>query len=371
MKRPQPGFISILATGYSPVYPAHVDPQELRQREVGTGPFMAKDIKPDEELYMVRNPNYFVKGRPYLDGIRFIVIRSRPTRFTALSAGQLDISMPGESPGTIRDQMKASSPQLIMTEVTSGVQANILFNTKKPPFDNLKVRQAVNLAMNRPDLVKTVYQGALLGGGAMLPPPYGDWGLPKSELNKLPGWGDPAKDKAAARKLLAEAGYGPSNPLKVPVSTRAIDVYVDVAIWMIDQLKQVGIEGTLQQFETGVWQPMMQRREFVIATNLTGVGVEDPDANLYENYACGSTRNYTDYCSKEVEAMIDQESAETNHAKRLDLVRQIDRRLQNEGARPILGHILDYFMMWPYVKGLPAHNNIYTYGRLQDVWLDK
>jgi peptide/nickel transport system substrate-binding protein len=320
---------------------------------------------------MERNPNYFVKGRPYLDGIRFIVIRSRPTRFTALAAGQLDIAMPGETTGSIRDQLKAQAPQLIMTEVTSSVNANILFNTRKPPFDNLKVRQAVNLAMDRPSLVRTVYQGALLAGGAILPPPYNDWGLPKEELNTLPGWGDPVKDKAAARKLLAEAGYGPNNPLKVPVSTRAIDVYVDVAIWMIDQLKQVGIEGTLEQFETGVWHPKMQRREFVIATNLTGIGVEDPDANLFENYACGSSRNYTDYCSKEVEALIAQQSQETNKKKRLELVRSIDRRLQQEGARPILGHILDYFPYWPYVKGLTAHNNIYNYGRLQDVWLDK
>ena len=371
LKRPQPGLISILASGYSPVYPAHIEPNELRSKAVGTGPFMAKTIKPDEELYVERNPNYFVKGRPYLDGIRFIVIRARPTRFAALAAGQLDIAMPGEAPGTIRDQMKQQAPQLIMTEVTSSVQANVLFNTKKPPFDNAKVRQAVNLAMDRPSLIKTVYQGALLSGGAIMPPPYSEWGLPKDELSKLPGWGDPSKDKAAARKLLAEAGYGPNNPLKIPVSTRAIDVYVDVAIWMIDQLKQVGIEGTLEQYETGVWQPKMQRRDFIMATNLTGIGAEDPDANYFENYLCGSTRNYTDYCNKDVEALIERQSQEINRKKRLELVREIDRKLQNDGARPILGHILDYYLFWPYVKGLVPHNNIYNYGRLQDVWLDK
>jgi hypothetical protein len=66
-----------------------------------------------------------------------------------------------------------------------------------------------------------------------------------------------------------------------------------------------------------------------------------------------------------------QESQEANPKKRLTLVRAIDSRLQTEGAKPILGHIMDYMMYWPYVKGITPHNNIYNYGRMQDVWLDK
>jgi peptide/nickel transport system substrate-binding protein len=371
LKNPQPGLLSMLASGYSPIYPAHIDPAELRNRAVGTGPFMAKTIRPDEELLMVRNPNYFVRGRPYLDALRYIVIKSQQARYTALIAGQLDTSMAGDGTAPIRDMVVAGNPKIVVQQVAASVQANILLNTKKPPFDNLKVRQAVNLAMDRPSLIKTVYQGTLLPGGANIPLPYGDWGLPESELGSLPGWGDPAKNKAEARKLLAEAGYGPGHPLKVPVSTRAIDRYVDVAIWVIDQLKQVGIEGTLEQFETGVWHPKMTRRDFLIATNLTGIGAEDPDVNYFENYVCSSSRNYTDYCNKEVEELITRQSQETDKKKRLELVRAIDRRLQNEGARPILGHIIEYYMAWPYVKGIVSHHNIYNYTRMQDVWLDK
>ena len=371
LKRPQPGLLSLLACGYTPIYPAHVDPQELRTREVGTGPFIAKSVKPDEELVLERNPHYFVKGRPYLDGIRYIVIKSRPSRFAALEAGQLDISFPGENTVPMRDEVMGKVPKMVMKAVASGVQANILLNHKKPPFDNPKVRLAVNLAMDRPTLIKTVYQGGLLPGGTLLPPPYGEWGLSAAQVRKLPGWGDPEKDKAEARKLLAEAGYGPSNPLKVEVDTRAIDVYVDVAIWMIDQLKQVGIQGTLAQFETGVWHPKLTRGDYLIATNLTGVAPDDPDADFFENYTCSSQRDYTFYCNPEVEALILKQSQEGNTKQRLDLVHEIDRRLQYEGAKPILGHIMDYMMYWPYVKGLVPHNNIYNYGRMQDVWLDK
>jgi peptide/nickel transport system substrate-binding protein len=371
LKRPQPGLIALLASGYSPVYPAHVDPQQMRTQEDGTGPFMVKSVEPDEALHLVRNPNYFVKGRPYLDGIDYIVIKAREARTAALIAGQLDIAFPGEGTSQIRDQLMHDAPTIVITKVAQSVNANLLVNTRKPPFDNLKVRQAVNLAMDRNALNKTVYQGVLLLGGANLPNPYSEWGLTQAELSKLPGWGDPEKDKAEARKLLAEAGYGPNNPLKITVSTRAIAIYVDVAIWVIDQLKQVGIEGTLAQFETGVWHPMMSRREFQLATNLTGIGSWDPDANYFENYACGSPRNYTDYCSKEVQAWIDEESQETSTAKRLAIVKRIDRQLQIDAARPMLGHLIDFFAYWPYVKGLVPHNSVYNYGRMQNVWLDK
>ena len=371
LQRPQPSLLAMLASGYTPIYPAHVDPVELRTREMGTGPFIVKSAKPDEELVMERNPHYFVKGRPYLDGIRYIVIKSFPTRMAALAAGQLDISFPGENTVGGRDQVTSKVPNMVVTEVAQGVYTNILLNHKKPPFDNPKVRLAVNLAMDRPSLIKSVYQGALLPGGTILPPPYGVWGLPPAEVSKLPGWGDPAKNKAEARKLLAEAGYGPGNPLKVPVSTRAIEIYVNVAIWIIAELKEVGIEGTLEQFETGVWQPKLTRGDYLMATNLTGVGPADPDADFFENYTCGSQRNYTFYCNKEVEDLMIKQSQEPNVKKRLDLVHEVDRRLQNEGARPILGHIIDYYMYWPYVKGLVPHNNVYNYGRMQDVWLDK
>jgi peptide/nickel transport system substrate-binding protein len=220
-------------------------------------------------------------------------------------------------------------------------------------------------------MIKSVHQGAAIESAALLPAPYGEWGIGKKELAALPGYGDVEKDRAQARKLLAEAGHGPNNPLKVTVSTRAVAIYVDTAVWVIDQLKRVGIEGTLEQVETGVWHPRAARREFEIGTNLTGTGIPDPDGNFIENFTCKSPRNYTGYCNPEVEAMIFKASAETDHKKRLELVHEIDKRLQVEVARPVLAHRMDYFMFWPYVKNLVPHHNIYNWGRMQDVWLDK
>ena len=177
--------------------------------------------------------------------------------------------------------------------------------------------------------------------------------------------------KAQARKLLAEVGITAQNPLRVEMSTRAIAIYVDMASFVINELKQVGIEATLKQVETAQWHSMATRGDYQIGANLTGIGVDEPDANYYENYACGSPRNYSQYCSEEVMKLIEQQSQELNAQKRLQLVSTLQKKVEADAARPVLDWRLDYFTMWPYVKGLVPHDNIYNFGRMADVWRDK
>lgn len=371
LKRPQPSLLMMLASGYSPVYPAHVPPAEIRNRCVGTGPFKVKDYRQGEVLELVKNPDYFVKGRPYLDGIRYIIVKERGTAVAAIQTGRIDVGFPGEVSKTASESLKAAVPQLVVTVANQNVNDNLIMNIRRLPFDNPKVRKAISLAVDRRAYIKAVHQGGALPGASMAPKPFGVWGLLEKDLNQLPGYGEPAKDKAEAKKLLAEAGFSPGNPLKVEMGTRAIAIYVDFASFIVDQLKQVGVEATLKQIETGVWHPIVTRREYHMGTNLTGIGPDDPDANFYENYRCGSPRNYTDYCSELVDSMMDKQSAELDPKKRLQLVYDIQKKLEEEAARPIMGWRVDYFTHWPYVKNLIPHQSIYNYWRMQEVWLDK
>jgi peptide/nickel transport system substrate-binding protein len=371
LKRPQPSLLLMLASGYSPVYPAHVPLAEFKNRCVGTGPFKLKESKPGELVEYVKNPDYFVKGRPYLDGIKFVVIRDRSTQIAALQSGQLDVAGSGWNK-TNAENARAGAPKLVVVEADSNVNDNVLVNFKRAPFTDARVRRAINLALDRKAYLVGPRQGAATFGGALLPHPAGVWGLPAAEIAKLPGMGDPAKQKAEATKLLAEAGFGPQNPLKLTVSTRALAIYVDTASWMVDQLQQVGIEATLEQIETGVWHPKMTRLEYQVALNLTGVGIDDPDAQLFENYRCGSQRNFSGYCSEEIDRLMTEQSQTLDRAKRLALVQVIDRKLQADGARPILGWAKQYEVHWPHVRGWAVHeNSIYNVSRRQDVWLDK
>lgn len=371
LKQPQPSLLMLLASGYSPIYPAHVPPTRLRTRCTGTGPFKMKTYRPGEVLELEKNPDYFIEGRPYLDGIRYILIKDRATRTAALQAGQVDIAFPFDTTKTIAETLKQTNPEMVIIETSQNVNDNILINFERPPFNDPKLRRAVNLAIDRKAYVQAVYQGGALIGAAMLPKPYGVWGLPEEEVIQLPGFGDPVQQKEEARKILAELGYGPDNPLKVTLSVRAIVSYVDLGNFVIDQLKQVGIEATLEQIETGVWHPKITRKDYTLAANLTGIGVDDPDANYFENFKCGSPRNYSGYCNEEVDKMIVEQSQTLDPVKRLKLVHEIDKKLQIDGARPLLGWRLDYFSMWPYVKNLVPHQSIYNYGRMQEVWLDR
>jgi peptide/nickel transport system substrate-binding protein len=371
LKRPQPSLLNLLASGYSPVIPAHVPIAEHRSRCIGTGPFKFKEWKRGESVELVKNPDYFVKGRPYLDGIRYPIVVERGTRVAALQAGQVDVAFPGDTTVAIAEQLKGAVPRMVFVQTTTNVSENLLINNKRPPFDDVRVRRALSLAIDRRSYVTAVHRGAALIGAAMLPPPYGAWGLAEKEVSQLPGYGKAAADKERAKKLLAEAGFGPGKPLRVEMVTRAIAIYLDFAAFVVNELKAVGIDVTLKQIDTAQWHPMVTRREYQLGANLTGLGVDDPDANFYENYACGSPRNYGDYCNEGLMKLIEQQSRELDPKKRTALVAQIQRRLEEDAARPVMGWRTDRFAMQPYVKNLVPHPVVYNCCRLQEVWLDR
>ncbi len=112
LKRPQPSLLLMLASGQSPVYPAHVPPAEHRNRCVGTGPFKLKEWRKGEFVEYVRNPDYFVKARPYLDGLKYLIISERGTRTAAIQSGRLDASSPGETTRSIAEQLKGRAPRI-------------------------------------------------------------------------------------------------------------------------------------------------------------------------------------------------------------------------------------------------------------------
>jgi peptide/nickel transport system substrate-binding protein len=320
----------------------------------------------------VKNADYFIKGRPYLDGLKYFAILERGTRQAALQAGKLDVSFPGETTKTAAEQLKKAVPQLVITPYSQNVTDNIIMNMKKPPFDNPKMRLAVSHAIDRRALIQAVHQGGAVVGVGLAPKPWGFWGLAEKDLVGLPGYGaKPADEKAQAKKLMAEAGFSPQKPLRVEIVTRSIAIYVDMASFVINELKQVGIDASLKQIETAQWHAMATRGEYQIGANLTGIGIDDPDANFYENFACGSPRNYTFYCNEQIAAMIDRQSAEIDPKKRLAMVWEIERKLEEEASRPTLIWRVDNFAHWPQVKNLIPHNNFYNYGRMQEVWLDR
>jgi peptide/nickel transport system substrate-binding protein len=373
LKRPQPALLALLASGYSPVYPCHVSPAQMRTHPIGTGPFKFVEFKQNESIKLTRNPDYWKKDRPYLDGIEFTIIPNRSTAILAFVAGRFDMTFPTEVTIPLLKDVKAQAPQAICDLEPTNVNTNLIVNREAPPFDNPDIRHAMALALDRKAFVDILFEGQADIGGALLPPPAGVWGMPPEVLQTVPGYGpDIEKNRAEARALMQKHGYGPDNHLKVKVSTRNIAVYRDPAVILIDQLKEIYIDGELEVVETGNWFSKVARKDYSVGLNLTGNAVDDPDQAFYENYACGSERNYTQYCNKDLEKLFDQQSMESDRDKRRKLVWEIDKKLQEDVARPIIFHARQATCWQPYVHGITImRNSSYNGFRFEDAWLDK
>ena len=137
---------------------------------------------------------------------------------------------------------------------------------------------------------------------------------------------------------MEKLGYGPDKRLEVKVSTRNVASFRDPAVILIDQLKQIYVDGVLETIETANWHSKVTRKDYAIGLNNTGSGVDDPDQQFFENYACGSPRNYSAYCNPELDKKFVEQSMMTDQEKRKKLVWEIDKKLQEDGARPIIFH---------------------------------
>jgi peptide/nickel transport system substrate-binding protein len=373
LKQPQPAFLALLASGYSPVYPCHVPPQEMRQHPIGTGPFKFVAYKPNESIKLVRNPDYWKPGRPYLDGIEWTIIPNRSTALLAFVSGKVEMTFPYEVTVPLLKEMETQAPQAVCEMRSRNVSSTVIVNRDAPPFSDPELRRAMALAIDRKSFVDVLSEGTADVGGAMLPPPDGLWGLPRDMLADLPGYGsEVTKNREDARRIMRKLGYGPDKPLVVKVASRNIPLYRDPAVMLIGQLKEIWIDGELDLVETANWNPKITRKDYMIGLENTGSAVDDPDQQFFESYACHSDRNFTGYCNPELEKLYQQQSSEIDTDRRRRLVWEIDRKLQEDAARPVIFYTRGATCWQPQVRGIKTMvNSIYNGWRLEDVWLKK
>jgi peptide/nickel transport system substrate-binding protein len=371
LKRPQPAFLTALASGFSPIYPCHVAPRDMRQHPIGTGPFKFVGFKPNEYIKVTRNPDYWKKDRPYLDAIEYTIIKNLSTAVLAFVSGKFDTAFPYSLTVPLLKDVKNQMPQAMCEMGPVGLNRGLIVNRDKLPFDNPDLRQAMALSLDRQTFIDILTEGEGDVGGVMQPPPAGLWGMPSEMLKTLPGYDpDVQKNRADARRIMQKLGYGPNDRLKIAVSVRDLPYLRDPAVIMIDQLKQVYIDGELETIDTTNWFPKVMRRDFIVG--LTGAGGGgDPDQVLQLQYGCGGELNYSGYCSPEVDKLIEQQSIEANQEKRKQLVWQVERKLAEDGARPIIFYDRRATCWQPRVKGLTLMvNSLFNGWRMEDVWLD-
>src|SRR5260221_6352776 len=185
LRHPQPAFLTALASGFSPIYPCHVPPAQMRQSPVGTGPFKFVAFKPNEYVKVVRNSSYWKKDRPLLDGIEYTIIKNLSTAVLALVSGKFDMTFPYSLTIPLLKDVKSQMPEAICEMGPVGLNRGLIVNRDKPPFDNPELRQAMALSLDRQAFIDIITEGEGDIGGGLQPPPAGPLGRARGTLYEL------------------------------------------------------------------------------------------------------------------------------------------------------------------------------------------
>ena len=171
---------------------------------------------------------------------------------------------------------------------------------------------------------------------------------------------------------MREAGYGPDKRVKIKLSTRNNASYRDMATIMTGELRHIYVDAELDLIDSAVYFNRLYQKNYTLVVNATGSSIDDPDQHFAENYGCGSPRNFNGYCNPAVTSLIAAQSRERDVEKRRALVHDIERKLAEDIARPIISHSVAAACQQAAVRGLTIMvNSIYNGWRFEDVWLDR
>src|SRR6266704_3983812 len=294
LKHPSASLLANLASPWNVIYPKKYldqDPNYFKTHVIGSGPFKFRSRTPGSTFEGERNPDYFIKDRPYLAGYKFFISTETTVRAAAIRSGRAYIEF-RDLPNAEVEAIKKQLGDRVAVQTTPMVgQVGIAINNTVKPFTDIRVRKALKLGFARSTAGKVLYgiTGLKLVGGLMRP--GSEWAMLDGELQKLPGfWRDAEKSRVEARRLLAEAGY--PNGLKVVLKNRNVKLpYQDFAVFAIQEWRKIGIEVENRPLETAAWFNDGQNTgNFELIVAPTVEYMDDPDQFL-GRYVTGSTQN--------------------------------------------------------------------------------
>jgi peptide/nickel transport system substrate-binding protein len=367
LKRPNPSLLPNIAQGWNVIYPKDVleAKGDMKKDVVGTGPFKFKEHVRGVSIELVKNPEYHVEGRPYLDGVKYFIIPDPNTALSAFISGQLLMYRP-RLKSDAEEARRQLGDRVVIQTVQSYSFDTLTLNARRKPWDDPRVRLAVSLAIDRNAAIQVLAQGDGVAGGFM--PAGGQWALPPEEIARLPGYSpNKAQEIEQARRLLAEAGY--PNGFKTTMLTRKGADYEPISVFLKDQLAKVGIDAALDVQESAAAYDRLNQREFDSVPWGHAIALDDPDAVYGEFYLCKSERNYSGICDPEVEALFERQSQTLDPNERKRLVGELEKKALVTQTKIILLWRLDRTIHWSTVRNYRRHPSLYNNQRMQDVWL--
>lgn len=365
LDRKSPALLANLAGGWMVVLPKHLlEKGPMKDVLVGTGPFKLKEHKRGTSIELVRNPDYHLKDKPYLDGIKIFVIPDAGTEFGYFRTGQTDVLDTSSPHLALQWEKEVAGRGAYMVGGSSQSALAVHFNSQQKPWDDIRVRQAACLAINREEALSTLMKGEGVVGGWSCP---GPWALPKAELHKVPGYAPYADTNiAAAKKLLADAGLAAG--FKETMLVRRIDLFMPLAIFVKDQLGKIGIDMTIDAQETATYNKTRAARQFKVDAGARTYLTNDPDAIYGDSVTCKGGLNFGNICDAKTDDLFIRQSQETDPKKRRALTNELElRALSAYGSYMVLFRN-QYRLYQKNVFGWAQHPQEDNSMRLEDCW---
>src|SRR5262249_33367366 len=336
---------------------------------IGTGPFLLERYEPHVKTAFKCNPDYFLPGLPYLDGVEWLVVEDESTGLAMYRTGQLDTGPGGN--WTVRQQdleeVKKSHPHLRFQDMLAINAATIWMRTDQPPFNDVRVRRAISQAIDR----QAIIQAAHVQGKPS--PPIGrgltQWSLPIDQL------GAGAKyyqyDPKEARRLLADAGYAKGLKTSLTATGGYGRDLIDAVQLVQRYLKDVGLEVELKIQEYGAYQATTGQGKFEgLAMGPFAVAWEG-DSALYGPYVPDQPRNRGHVNDPTITAMAQAQRRTKDPEARRQLLADFQRYAAEQQYYVYLFSLMITTSWQPYVKNF-APNLTFDYGsRVAELWLER
>jgi peptide/nickel transport system substrate-binding protein len=318
LKEPSAALLSSLATIAIVPSAMEANKDALQKTPVGTGPFKFQEWQPNGFILLTKNEAYWDKGMPKLAGLKFNIVPESATRQVGLSNGQYAL-LPNIDAATAL-QLKGK-PNVKLAETMDLAYTLIGMNVSKPPFDNAKVREAVNYAINRQEIVDAALFGAGVPGGP-LSPALKSWAL---NVNQFACY---KPDPAKAQALLKEAGV--ATPVAVTLKVLPRQDVKDIAQVVQEQLNKAGFKVELVNQEQGQFIQDWRNSNFDMFASINA-GQPDPDEYFYRTFRTGGSTNVFKYSDAEIDGLLDQARSQQDQAARKAAYDKVQQKLACSG----------------------------------------
>ena len=374
LKWPEASFLVNLASPFSWIFKADILARDARWYEtnvMGTGPFKFVEHVKGSHWVAKKNPDYWDKGKPYLDGYRALFISASSAQVAALRGERAHAQFRGLSPLDRDNLVQALGAKITVQESPWDCVSLVAFNHERKPFDDKRVRRALTLALDRHAASRSLSRITVVKEVGGIQVPGTPWATPPAELEKLAGYGrDIVASRAEARRLLREAGV--PDGFAFTFKNRGIpQPYEPVGIWLIDQWRQIGLNVKQEVVEASAMVSVHRKGDFDVASDAQCNFVVEPDLDISKFQSVGvSDNNYGRYKDPVLDDLYIKQARAVDPEERKRHLRAFEKRLLDEEAHYI--YTLQWHRIVPLnakVRGWTITPSHFLNQQLDGVWL--